>query len=626
MDDDEKQKVDQEGVTVVSISGMTCGACTSTVESALLKVQGVQQALVSLPFQEARVFHDAATDREQLVEAIENCGYEASTGERGASQKVKTLSNAEDLKTLRVSLRGLISSSMAIFGLGKGLDWISLDQYFQASILPGSRSAALFLITVYAAARYGQWIFKDAANAAKKGRVNMHTLISVSTVLGLSLTLLKMVKHKAQSDAMYFDSVVGILLIIIGGRYMDIISRRKATDTFAGLYSLMGLTSSVKLSKLDGKRVPTSIVRSGDEIIVEAFNIVPIDSYVVAGSSHVNEAVIIGEPLPKPKKEGDLLLAGSRNGPDQLRAMVNQDYQGSFLFQLVRSIESSLTSKVSAQQSIDVITQYFVSVIFAIAAGAGTYTFLLTDANSVDTAGRKMMTILAAACPCALGLATPCAVMAGIDIAWRKGILMLEGGETMERLKDITHVVMDKTGTLTRGTLTVSDMATSKTWRDNQKVLAVLICAAEEQGMSAHPLALAIFRMLLPMAEDLWRKYQGEGGVRDLTETGGRGVRCEVDVGDGQWREVCVGNNEFMRENNIKGVKSLLQNLNGAEGSIVFVGVYGEIAASMALQVSNMCRLRQFEQTSLTPGRTFLDQMPRQPSTLSRPVALMSAW
>lgn len=162
------------------------------------------------------------------------------------------------------------------------------------------------------------------------------------------------------------------------------------------------------------------MVRFGDEITIDAFNVIPCDCYVVSGKSHVNEAVITGEPLPKIKEEGDLLLAGSRNGPSQLQARVNQDYQGSFIAQLIRSVDSSLSMKVSVQHRIDVITQYFVSGIFAIAIPTAAYTFTkaigvnINYVDAIDIAGQKLMTILSAACPCALGLATPCAVMAGI--------------------------------------------------------------------------------------------------------------------------------------------------------------------------------------------------------------------
>ncbi|KAF2114273.1 hypothetical protein BDV96DRAFT_647739 [Lophiotrema nucula] len=589
---DEQQKVEESGVTVVSITGMTCAACTSTVETALKEVAGVNDALVSLPFQEARVLHDPKMDKKAIASAIEDVGYGAEIGERRGAQKIQTLQHTQELSMLRESLRGLSVLSAAIFALGTLLDYSGPEWLLQMKIIRLSRPSLLFVLTAVAAAKYSQWIFANAATAARVGRVNMHSLIAASTSVGLSLTLLNIYQGVPRPDAMYYDTIVGVLLIITVGRYMDLLSRRRATETFAGLYGLLDQTSSVKLAKLN-RRVPTSVVRSGDEIIINAFGIIPCDCYVVSGTSTVNEAVITGEPLPKTKSEGDLLLAGSRNGPGQLHARVNQDFEGSFLSQLVKSVENSLSSKVSIQHRIDVITQYFVSAIFAIAIPTAIYTFWSAACEgsmtgkhcteAIEVAGKKLMTILAAACPCALGLATPCAVMAGIDVSWRRGILMLEGGETMERLQKITHIVMDKTGTLTRGTLTVSDMSINSRWKGGESKLATLICAAEEHGMAAHPLAMAIFRRLLPMSGELWKEYQDIGGARKLVETAGRGVKCEVNPGDGLWRVVTIGNLAWMKGNKVKGVEELPVEIE-KEGSAVFVGIDGDIAASMILQ------------------------------------------
>lgn len=584
--DQEKGGVQHEaGVTIISISGMTCAACTTTVEKALMGIKGVKQALVSLPYQEARVFHDEDIDRNDLKEAIEAVGYDATLGERNAPQKVQTLRHTEEIQELRRSLKGLGWVSTVIFGLGYGLNWMGLSSYFSHPIMSTLRNVILFGLTIMAASSYGGWIFGHAWTAAKRGRVNMHTLISVSTAVGLSLTLLNMVQRKGNAPV-YFDTIVGILMIISIGRYMDLLSRRRAADTFVGLYSLLDETSSVQLAKTRSK-VPTDILRHGDEIIIEPFNVVPCDCYVVEGTSHVNEAVITGESFPKTKTVGQLLLAGSRNGPNQLIAMVNQDYQVSFLSQLIKSIEGSLTAKASAHHRVDIITQYFVSTIFAIAVATAAITFTSNQPTglsvALDAAGRRTMTILAAACPCALGLATPCAVMAGIDVAWRKGIVMLEGGETMEQIRDVTHIVMDKTGTLTQGTPTVTNILMHGRWKDREQELAVLICAAEEGGMSAHPLALAIFRKMLGICGEVWKDFHEHGSVQNVEETHGRGVSCQVNSGNGKPQMVALGNLQYMRDKSIKDIDKVPHDLD-AQGSVVWAAVDGEVAATLVLQ------------------------------------------
>ncbi|KAF9732518.1 heavy metal translocating P-type ATPase, partial [Paraphaeosphaeria minitans] len=497
---DSVERLDPFGVTIVSISGMNCATCTSSVESALKEMHGISEALVSLPLQEARVLHEPSVRQKDIIEAIETVKYDAVAGERATEQKINTLRHTEELTTLRESLKGLSLYLGAIFTLGTLLDYSGWHTKLNFAPIRLIRPIILFGLTLVAASKHGHWIFHNAATAARYLRVKMHTLITASTAVGLSLTFLDMLSMNARTDALYFDTIVGVLLIVTVGRYLNVLSSRGATDTFAGLYSLMDQTSNVNMAKLN-KRVSASMVRPGDEIIISAFNIAPCDCYVVSGKSHVNEAVITGESLPKSKEEGDLLLAGSRNGPAQLRARVTQDPKDSFLTQLHR---------------IDVITQYFVSGIFAIAIPTAVYNFATTfraedsyiDAS--DAAGRKLMTILAAACPCALGLASPCAVMVGIDVSWRRVILMLEGGDTMGRLQTITHIVKDKNGTLTKGTHSVTDIT-----------------------------------------------FQDVDGVLKLLDNAGRGVKCEIDPGDGLWRTVSVGNLAWMKENNVKGVDLL---------------------------------------------------------------------
>ncbi|KAF2019869.1 heavy metal translocatin [Aaosphaeria arxii CBS 175.79] len=574
------------GVTLISISGMTCAACTSAVESAINDLDGVEEVLVSLPFQEARVLHNGKVDLEEMKQAITDVGYGAVIGERQASQKINVLRHTEELAELKLALRGLSLSSGIIFALGTGIQYLGLQWLMKYPIFRLGRSMVLLLCTTVASLKYGHWIFKNAMDAARHWRTNMHTLITASTLVGLSLASLNLIRDAQSQESQYYDSIIGVLLIVTIGRYMDLLSRRRATDTFAGLHSLLDQTSSVKLSK-SGKRIATSFARVGDEIIVDGFNVVPCDCYIVSGTSNVNEAVLTGESFPKSKGVGDLLLAGSRNGPGRLVGRINQDFNGSFLAQLVRSVEQSLTTHVSVQHRVNSITQWFVACIFAVAFPTAIWEYIRATRSgdawwALNVAGQKLMTILAAACPCALGLATPCAVMAGIDASWRHGILMLEGGETMERVRDISHIVMDKTGTLTRGVLSVSDLSINIDWEGSKDKLAALICAAEEKGMAAHPLAMAVFRHLLPESQGLWKVYQEAGAIRMLEESPGNGVKCEVDLGDGDWQSVFVGSLDWLRQNSITGLDHRPASVG--DGSSVFVGINGDLAATLILQ------------------------------------------
>lgn len=244
-------EVERSGTTILSISGMTCAACTVTVENALHGIEGVEKPTVSLALQEARVFHDPNLNRQQLLEAIGNVGYDATVGERSSQQKIATLKHTEELEVLRSSLRGLVMSSTLVFSLGSGVDLMGAN-IIHHPILAFIRSSILFALTTFGVWSYGWWIFEKAWNGAVKGQLNMHSLISVSTITGLLMTAWNISRSLPGG---HFDSIIGVLLIITVGRYMDLLSRRRATDTFTGLYSLLDETSSAKLISLNVRSI-----------------------------------------------------------------------------------------------------------------------------------------------------------------------------------------------------------------------------------------------------------------------------------------------------------------------------------------------------------------------------------
>ncbi|KAL8678762.1 MAG: hypothetical protein Q9186_004913 [Xanthomendoza sp. 1 TL-2023] len=258
---------------------------------------------------------------------------------------------------------------------------------------------------------------------------------------------------------------------------------------------------------------------ANDRIWIDPYTIIPCDSYIVSGTSSVNEAIVTGESVPKAKGMGDFLLAGTRNGPGHLEAIVNQDQQGSFLSQLIRSVEDASSNKAVIQE----------------------------------------------------------------NVAWRKGILMTEGAKAMESLTNITHIVMDKTGTLTEGKLRVSSMKTSEAWKESVQTLCTLICAAEEHGASAHPIGAAMFREALGMAGSHWDEYKSNGGLAGLQEIVGQGVVCQVNPGDKHWRTVCVGNLKMMEQNNVMSLASLPREVESL-GTMCFVAVDGQLSAWCLLQ------------------------------------------
>lgn len=248
--EEEHNIITEDGVTTLSLYGMTCAACTNNIELVLKDVLGVNQVLVSLPLKEARIFHEPDIETQKLVMAVCGAGYHAEIGERSTSHKIDVLRHSQELERLRTSIRGLGLWSMLIFGLGKGPEWLGLSSYIsQFPTLLSVRSTVLFGLTIMAVTQYGTWVFSYATVAALQGHVNMHTLISASTVVSIVLTFTNLVQGNQESQ--YFDSILGILLIVTVGRYMDLLSRRRATDTFEGLHTMLNATKRVKLARIN---------------------------------------------------------------------------------------------------------------------------------------------------------------------------------------------------------------------------------------------------------------------------------------------------------------------------------------------------------------------------------------
>lgn len=223
---DEETQIDQNGISTISISGMTCASCVTAIETALLAVKGVESALVSLHFHEARVFHSQDLAQKRLVSAIEEVGFEASLGERATPQKIDTLRQQTELQALSSSLSRLSVLSTVILILGDGVDYLGLAKFPPLIQADGIRQLSLLMLTAVSAFVYCKWIFRSAFEQARRLRLNMHILIAVSTLLGIALSLFNVLSAEAGTPATYYNTVVGVLFIVTAGRYVDLLSRR----------------------------------------------------------------------------------------------------------------------------------------------------------------------------------------------------------------------------------------------------------------------------------------------------------------------------------------------------------------------------------------------------------------
>lgn len=247
-DDDAFPLEERSGPTVISIGGMTCAACTGNVERALLTLEGVQRVIVSLQFQEARVVHDADVSKDAMLSAIEDAGYNAKIGQRAPIQRIETLQQSQELSLLSKSFSGSSQLSTFLFALGTGADLVGWDSHLEVPLTPLGRQGVLLLLTMMISYHYGSFIHQSAWTSATHLTVNMNTLISVSTTLGISVSALNIAVQGPRTAFTYFQTVAGLIMIVTAGKYLDLLSRRRATNTFVGLYSLLQKTALVRVS------------------------------------------------------------------------------------------------------------------------------------------------------------------------------------------------------------------------------------------------------------------------------------------------------------------------------------------------------------------------------------------
>ncbi|KEF63530.1 uncharacterized protein A1O9_01508 [Exophiala aquamarina CBS 119918] len=542
--------------TRLTITGMFCGACAGTIEKALSDLEGVDRATVSSSLERATVVHDVLkVSAKSLVATIEDIGYGAALGERSAEQNLQLLQRTEELCSLRSSFQGAATLSSAIAG-------IEQLRAFSSKTPWGRHGNGILQLIALSLALWVQvfdsrWIHRSAWTRGRHGTFTMDTLISLSLLLGMSLSMFNLTLRGLERGQTYFTSGSFLATIITAGRYLDTLLKKKNVTNFTALYKMQAEAALVKVRK-DGAYVPAALLRLQQEIVIEQSSIIPCDCYVIEGTSTVDESIMTGEAVPTRKTTGDFLLAGTRNLSHSLVAIVYKEQRDSTLDQLIDSISMATEHKMDGQEGVEAITTYFVLGILMLttlgffrAFSSSQQHITLALVDRINLASERAMAILAAACPCALGLATPSAIMAGIDAAWSKGVLFLNGARTIENLSKLSHIVMDKTGTLTEGRLAITSADFASQFTSRKHLCYRLLCAAEREEAQNHPVGKVVFQWALTQLEDEDRRLQSSVPVRKLNSTPGKGISCEVEGPYTAWHEVHIGNASFLLENNI---------------------------------------------------------------------------
>ncbi|HEY8016211.1 MAG TPA: heavy metal translocating P-type ATPase [Dongiaceae bacterium] len=495
----------------LSIYGMTCAACVRRVETALAAVPGVGSASVNLANRRARVSGDAPVDA--LLEAVDAVGYRAAPAPKDlAAEAAEDRAQAAEFRGELIKLTAAALLTLPLI-LQMGAELLGLSW-----MLPGWVQALLAApVQFWAGARF----YKAAWRAARSGHGNMDLLVVLGTSAAFFFSLYQLLLGMPH---LYFEAAVVVTLVLLG-RVLEARARRSAVAAIRALMKLRPETARIERGG-QAIEMPAEALRIGDIPIVKPGERFPCDGEVLEGESEADESLLTGESLPVAKKPGARVIGGALNGDGLLRIRASSAVHEGVLARIIALVENAQASKAPIEKLVDRVSAVFVPVVLGLAI----LTFIGWWAGSGDWQAALIpaVSILVVACPCALGLATPTAIIVGTGIGARRGIL-LRDASALERAREISVVVFDKTGTLTEGHLEVTTL-------EGEDPARLLFLAASAQQGSEHPIA----RALLERAAGDGLALKPPAGFKRL---GGRGLTASVAGED-----VAIGNARLMAE------------------------------------------------------------------------------
>ncbi len=500
------------------IQGMTCASCVHHVEKALLKVPGVSLVEVNLATEKARVIHAPAATIPQLLEAVEDAGFDAQALSEDSPH------NSPD-KTSELKHQFRQFQMAALFSLPLVAPMLFLPFGLNLMLPPWLQWALATPVQFWLGARFYLGAFK--ALKARNGNMDLLVALGTSAAYGLSVYQFLRGGH---AHALYFESAAVVITLVLLGKFLEARAKQQTSEAIRSLEALRPDTARV-LKNGQETEMPLAQVRVGDRVIVRAGERIPVDGKITSGQAQIDEALITGESLPVSKGPGESLIGGAINLDGFLEVETSAIGAETRLAKVIKMVESAQAAKAPIQKLVDRISAVFVPVVLGIAL----FTLLgwLIAGAGPERALLNAVAVLVIACPCALGLATPASLMVGMGLGARNGIL-IKDAEALEVAHSVTTVAFDKTGTLTQGKPQVQEIHALEGSKDD--LLAQM--ASLQQG-SNHPLATAILAKAAAMGLSL-------APITGLKTLAGRGLQAEIA---GQTR--VLGNQRLMEESGI---------------------------------------------------------------------------
>lgn len=490
----EASEVSDSKEVTIPIAGMTCASCSKAVERALGKLNGIESASVNLATEKASVVYNPEIVRlSEIKQAINKAGYQALEIKNKSAVDEDKLRKEKEIRTLwtKFIVSAVFSIPLLYIAMGPMLSWwnVPIPSWLEPMQYPFTYALVEILLVIPVIIA-GHRFYTIGYKALWRRSPNMDSLIAMGTTAAVLYSMYSTFKiytgHFTYVEDLYFETAGVIITLILLGKSLEAVSKGRTSEAIKKLMGLAPKTATV----IQGDReieIPIEEVEVGDIILVKPGEKIPVDGEVIEGLTAIDESMLTGESMPVEKKAGDKVFCASINKNGSIKFKATKIGGDTALAQIIKLVEDAQGSKAPIAQMADIVSGYFVPVVFVIALVAAVI-WLLAGQDAVF-ALKVFISVLVIACPCALGLATPTAIMVGTGKGAEYGVL-IKGGEALETTHKIGTIVFDKTGTITEGRPEVTDIITTAIIDENN---LLQLAASAEKG-SEHPLGEAIVK------------------------------------------------------------------------------------------------------------------------------------
>lgn len=543
--------------TTLGVTGMHCAACARRVETSLAALDGVKEAAVNLATERATVAYDAGQiSAEQLIESVTDLGYGASEiAEATEARDKEAVARESEIRhqTVRFILAALLSFPLVLAMFVHMLD-LRVGRFLLSPYVQFALATPVQLVA-------GWQFYRGSYNALRSRSANMDVLIALGTTAAYVYSTV--ITFFSQGPV-YFETSALVITLILLGKLLEAVAKGRTSEAIRKLIGLQPRTARVIRDGLEID-LPVHQVVVGDIVVTRPGERIPVDGVIIEGSSSVNESMLTGESVPVDKAIGDEVIGATINEHGSFKFRTTKVGKDTVLSQIVKLVEEAQGSKAPVQRLADVVSGYFVPAVVVIAILTLIISYSL--GMGFTEALIRFTSVLVIACPCSLGLATPTAIMVGTGKGAEKGIL-IRSGEHLEKAHKIDAIVLDKTGTITKGEPEVTDVIELESPRQD-----LLRLAAAAERNSEHPLAAAIVKYADSEEIDI-------PSPADFTAIPGEGVKVTVDG-----KQVLVGNVRLMAESDIdtSAAGELLHQLENKGKTAMIVAVDKRVAGLIAV-------------------------------------------